>query len=160
LNDPSNADFLRSLATGQTPRELVADADGAPPGNVTIGLIDKREEDYVEQFRSFSGQGASLGVTRTGDDNSFDPATMGDAAPVDDAKPTTSISVRLLNGQRQVIRINLDSTVADLASLVRAGANDAGFRLVSGYPPKPLIDGSATIEAAGLKGAQVMMQKS
>ena len=40
LDDPANADFLRSLARGQTPAELVSDGEG---GNVTVGLIDKRK---------------------------------------------------------------------------------------------------------------------
>lgn len=40
LDDPANADFLRSLARGQTPAEIVAEGEGG--GNVTVGLIDKR----------------------------------------------------------------------------------------------------------------------
>ena len=55
VDDPENADFLRSLAMGRTPREL------ADEGNVTVNLVDKRSQEYVETFRSFSGAGASLG---------------------------------------------------------------------------------------------------
>merc|ERR1711865_1229811 len=74
LDDPANAEFLRYLARGQTPRELLAAssaeaAEGTGPrtgtGNITVGLVDKRKEDYVETFRSFSGGGATLGTSTT-----------------------------------------------------------------------------------------------
>jgi SEP domain/UBX domain len=155
LDDPENADFLRSLAMGRTPRELMHDAEG---GNVTVGLIDKRSEEYVEEFRSFSGQGTSLGTTvPAGDSNTFDPLVLSEPPLTDDGGPVTSIAVRLVNGGRRVVRINTASTVQDLASHLR-DASEAPFRLVTGFPPRPLEDGTATIEAAGLKGAQVSMQ--
>jgi UBX domain-containing protein 1 len=159
LDDPTNAEFLRALAMGRTPRELLEDGEG---GNVVVGLVDKRTEVYVEEFRSFSGQGTSLGTNvatvSSTTDNIFDPVSLpATPASVDDSKPTTSIAVRLIDGQRRVVRINLHSTVADLAAHLR-DASESPFRLVSGFPPKPLMDPSATIEAAGLKGAQVSVQ--
>lgn len=169
LDDPANADFLRALAMGRTPRELMEESSGsdssasAGAGNVVVGLVDKRGEEYVETFRSFSGQGTSLGSTAEAAPTSsvFDPATLPESPPaVDESQPTTSIAVRLLNGQRRVIRINLSSTVADLARHLRAEAGSDRFRLAAGFPPKPLEDPNATVEAAGLKGAQVSMQKS
>jgi len=33
------------------------------------------------------------------------------------------------------------------------------FQLVTGFPPKPLENLDATVEAAGLKGAQVQIKK-
>lgn len=152
LDDPANAEFLRSLAMGRTPKELLED------GNVTVGLIDKRKEEFVETFSSFSGQGNSLGDSASASpDGVIDPTSLPDTPPaVDDAQPTTSIQVRLINGQRRVVRINTASTVADLAAHV--GGADGPFRLISGFPPKPLTDLSQSIEAAGLKGAQVMQK--
>jgi UBX domain-containing protein 1 len=163
LDDPENADFLRSLAAGRTPRELQAD------GDAVVGLIDKRNQDYVETFQSFSGTGASLGTTTRGEEGIFDPAqlTAAPAVSVNDSQPVTSIQVRLLNGQRVVIRINLSATVTELVtSIVQTAAtnprNTVGesFRLVAGFPPKPLTDETLTVEAAGLKGSQVSLQKS
>jgi hypothetical protein len=34
------------------------------------------------------------------------------------------------------------------------------FRIVSGFPPKPLTDVTATVEASGLKGSQVQVKKA
>lgn len=155
LDDPANADFLKSLAQGRTPRELIETEGNV---DVMVGLIDKRNEDYVEEFRSFSGAGHSLGTTaaRANTDH-FDSASLPEPPALDPNAPSTSIAVRMLNGQRRVVKINLNSTVADLAAHVR----DAGgaFRLAAGFPPAPLTDASKTIQEAGLKGAQVSMQK-
>jgi UBX domain-containing protein 1 len=163
LDDPANGDFLRAIAVGRTPRELLPE-DGGSAGDVVVGLVDKREEDYVETFRSFSGAGNTLGggSTATSADAAFDPATLPSPPPdVDAGSPTTSIAVRLLDGNRKVVKINLNATVQDLAShLVPHVANPSPFRLVAGFPPTPLSDPNATIEAAGLKGAQVQMQKA
>lgn len=159
LDDPENGDFLRALAMGRTPRELFPEEGG---GNVVVGLVDKRNEDYVESFRSFSGAGNALGGTSASSADSFDPVTLPSPPPVVDAgRPTTSIAVRLLNGKRHVVKINLDATVQDLAAhLVPHAESSTPFRMVAGFPPKPLSDPNATIEAAGLKGAQVQMQKA
>lgn len=166
LDDPANADFLRSLARGQTPRELMEmssdDSNANKTGDVVVQLIDKRTEDYVPVFQSFSGAGTSLGIVNTSTDGLFDPATLRQsAAPANDG-PTTSIQVRLLNGQRRVISIALNQTVTDLARQLVADdeTEQQSFRLVTGFPPKPIVDITATIEAAGLKGAQVTMQKA
>lgn len=161
LDDPANADFLRAIAMGRTPRELIPEEGG---GDVVVNLVDKREEDYVETFRSFSGAGTTLGggssTTSTG--GNFDPAVLPSPPPtVDTGRPSTSIAVRLLNGKRQVVKINLDATVQDLAAhLVPHVEESSPFHMVAGFPPKPLEDPSATIEAAGLKGAQVSLKKA
>ena len=159
LDDPANGIFLRSLAMGRTPKEL---ADDAGASDVTVGLVDKRSEDYVEKFRSFSGAGTSLGATAssTTDVGTIDPATLPAEPPaLDTSRETTSIAVRLLNGKRKVVKINLDSSVSDLASHLREESSSNSFRLLSGYPPKPLTNMNMTIADAGLKGAQVSMSK-
>jgi UBX domain-containing protein 1 len=155
LEDPENADFLRSLAMGRTPRELTGE------GNVTVNLVDKRSEEYVENFRSFSGTGTSLGTTTTTSDGVFEPSSSSSSSSTspqaDTSRPSTSIQVKLLNGKRHVVKINLDATVATLASMLPA---EEPFRLVTGFPPQPLLDPEATIEESGLKGAQVIQKKA
>ena len=143
---------------GRTPRELIPEEGG---GDVVVGLVDKREEDYVETFRSFSGAGTALGASSVSEEGTFDPANLPSPPPAMDAgRPSTSIAVRLLNGKRQVVKINLDAPVQDLAAHLVAHVESSPFRMVAGFPPKPLTDPSATIEAAGLKGAQVSLQKA
>lgn len=158
LDDPDNAEFLRSLAMGRTPRELTEEEGG----NIVVGLVDKRSQDYEEKFQSFSGTGASLGTTtRTANAGGvFDPATLPPAVETTAATATTNIAVRLLNGKRKVVSIALTATVTDLAAHLRDEADGVPFRLVAGFPPKPLEDATATIADAGLKGAQVSMQKA
>jgi UBX domain-containing protein 1 len=172
LDDPANAEFLRDLARGQTPRELLTDtpsggaAGGAaagPGGSVVVGLIDKRSEEFVQEFRSFQGEGNSMqpaaaSATVAG---IFDPATLPETPPTapTGSDPTTSIQIRLLSGARQVVRLALSSTVADLAAHVRNEADGSSFQLIAGFPPKPLQDPTLTIQEAGLKGAQVSMKK-
>lgn len=161
LDDPANAEFLNSLAQGKTPRELV---QGAGSNDITVGLIDKRSEEYVEKFQSFSGAGSSLRNAAVSDsgsvDGAIDPASLPAQPPAADTnQPTTSIAVRLLNGKRKVIKINLSSSVLVLASHLREASPSTSFRLLSGFPPKPLIDMKMSIEDAGLKGAQVSMSK-
>ena len=79
-----------------------------------------------------------------------------DAPVVDDGAPKTTLQLRLASGKRVRATLNLTHTVAHLDALVRAeGAGDAPYVLLAGYPPAPLADPAATIEAAGLKGAAV-----
>jgi len=157
LDDPANSDFLRALARGQTPAELM----GGPDGNITVGLVDKRSEEYVEQFQSFSGSGAALGSSAVSG-NTVDPSALPAVTEVDASQPATSIQVRLPNGQRKVLKINLNATVLQLAANAKPllGDDVASFRLISGFPPKPLEDFDTTVEGAGLKGAQVQIQKA
>lgn len=150
LDDPNNADFLRSLAMGRTPKELMEEGE-----NVTVGLIDKRTDDYVEKFSSFSGEGNSLGTATISEDGLIDPSSLPSPGTIDESQPTTSIQVRLLNGQRRVIKINTSASVLDLAAHI---GGEASFRLVSGFPPKPITDLGQSIESAGLKGSQVMQK--
>eukprot|EP00535_Pseudo-nitzschia_heimii_P009865 CAMPEP_0197174586 /NCGR_PEP_ID=MMETSP1423-20130617/1039_1 /TAXON_ID=476441 /ORGANISM="Pseudo-nitzschia heimii, Strain UNC1101" /LENGTH=262 /DNA_ID=CAMNT_0042623529 /DNA_START=74 /DNA_END=862 /DNA_ORIENTATION=- len=167
LDDPVNAKFLQSLSRGQTPQEL-RDEDSS--GNMTVGLVDKRGEDYVETFRSFSGAGQSLGGTSapapSGGDASngiFDPTAL--APPSADAAgtATTSIAVRMVDGSRKVVKIALGATITELASRAVAASNttiEFPFRIVAGFPPKPLTDGNQSVEDAGLKGARIQLQKA
>ena len=161
LDDPANADFLRSLAMGRTPRELMDDTSMGG-NNIVVGLIDKRSEDYVEPFRSFSGAGATLGssaTSATSTEGVFDPQTL-PPPPADGVTgATTNVAVRLPNGKRKVVSISLNATVHDLAIQLRDDADGTPFRLVAGFPPQTLTDAASTIESAGLKGAQISMHK-
>jgi UBX domain-containing protein 1 len=145
---------------GRTPRELMDDTSMG--NNIVVGLIDKRSEDYVEPFRSFSGAGATLGSTATSASSTegvFDPQSLPSQPAESIAGTMTNVAVRLPNGKRKVVSIALGATVQDLAILLRDSADGALFRFVAGFPPQTLTDVSSTIESAGLKGAQISMHK-
>jgi len=173
VHDPENSEFLTALARGMTPRELATDDDGAPLGDVTVGLVDKRNQDYVapsgvggggSTFQSFSGQGTSLGSAGASSASEIGVITPGDSSPpeVDSSRPTTSIQIRLLNGKRLVVKVNLDNTVSTLGAHINA-SGDAGtepYVLSSGFPPRVIQNLDQTVEVAGLKGAQVLQKKA
>ena len=50
----------------------------------------------------------------------------------------------------------MSHTVGDIHGFVMNAAPVEGeYQLISGFPPKPLTDPSATVEAAGLKNAAI-----
>ena len=174
LDDPANADFLTSLARGQTPSELRNDGNSGG-NNITVGLIDKRKEDYIETFRNFSGEGntlrsssgeATVDGTATTTTDIFDPSSLPSPEAIStntsDDSDITSIAVRMLDGSRKIIKISCNGTVEQLAALAVQASNttiDQPFRIIAGYPPTPLLDPIATITQAGLQGSQIQLQK-
>ena len=88
------------------------------------------------------------------------PMATAEAPQVDDAAPTTEVQVRLATGPPQRLKLNRTHTVADLKCLVEralaaAGAAPRAYTLAAGFPPKPLLDDSLSLEAAGLLNAAV-----
>mmetsp|Transcript_76087 Transcript_76087/g.174286 ORF Transcript_76087/g.174286 Transcript_76087/m.174286 type:complete len:100 (-) Transcript_76087:176-475(-) len=79
------------------------------------------------------------------------------AAAVDDTKPTTTIQIRFPDGSKRAEKFNLDARVGDVEALVKQ-CYPGAFKMVEGFPPKPLTDMASTIQAAGLAGAQVTVR--
>lgn len=172
LDDPSNAEFLRDLAKGVVPRELM-EREG--DDNVEVGLIDKRSIEYGQDSSStsqygrrveersvaFTGEGQSLGAaSQTSSGGIITPTTV--TQPVtDESKPTTLIQVRLLNGKRLRIKIEKCAKVSLLIDHIHASgeAGTEDYLLSSGFPPQILDDFEKTIEECGLVGAQVIQKK-
>ena len=146
-----NEAFLRDVGRGIVPREL---EDRAGAGAVNLELVDKRGESYeAPAYTAFSGGGQTLASTNTS--GIFSEASC-DKPAVDDGKPKTTLQVRLSNGKRARVTLNLDHTVAQLDALIRADHGAEGsYQLLAGFPPAPLADPAASVEAAGLKGASV-----
>ncbi len=75
---------------------------------------------------------------------------------VDESKEKTQLQFRFHNGQRASLEVNLTHTVADLHAYVMSVAPVEGaYKLLAGFPPKPLTDPSATIQSAGLQRAAI-----
>ncbi|CAH0519894.1 unnamed protein product [Peronospora belbahrii] len=158
-SDPTNRPFLEALEQGHVPQELEGENRTEP---VEISLVDKREEDYVAPpapaYTAFSGQGQTMGSTTYAAEAVVQGETLTAERPViDDKKPTTTLQLRLHNGQRLRETLNLDHTLRDLHAIIQL--NDAGaqpYALLAGFPPRPVAtDLDQTIEQAGLKGAAI-----
>merc|ERR1712217_842896 len=87
-------------------------------------------------------------------------ASMAQAAAkelvVDAAKPKTKIQLQLPDGSKKAEEFNCDHTVGDLRAVCVKLARCA-VQIKGGFPPKELKDDSQTVEAAGLKGAKVIV---
>ncbi|WOO82444.1 UBX domain-containing protein 3 [Vanrija pseudolonga] len=167
-DEPGNRELLEAIHAGRAPLSLF---------NVRFGqrielLVDQRtNEDYTPPpkgpLKAFSGGGNRLGSPApAAASSSSAPASApapAAAAParefkVDDAKPTTSIQIRLGDGTRLVARVNLDHTVADLRAFVAASRPDPrAFVLQTTFPSRELPDGE-TVEQAKLQNAVVVQR--
>ena len=159
LDDPSNSVFLTALASGMIPPELSAGGQ-----NVNVGLVDKRNEDYnasQPQTQSFSGTGTALGGSAINATDDGVVVTLPTTSPpeLDSSRPQTRIMIRLANGSRKVLQVNLDWQVSTILSLIDdPSSNQQRFTLSSGFPPTILTNYTQTIEEAGLKNAQIIQK--
>ena len=118
----------------------------------------------------FSGEGRSLGstsVTETttppedGPAGSEWPHAARAAPEADGSMPTTEMQVRFAGSAApQRLRLNHSHTVLDVKVLVEIALHAAGeaprpYVLQAGFPPKAILDESATLEQAGLLNASV-----
>jgi UBX domain-containing protein 1 len=149
---PEGAAFMAAIMGKRLPPEFKRDT--------SVSIDDKRGEDYVAPaYRAFSGSGGALGSAAPPPAAAVVRSSGSGAAAlkVDEASPKTSVQVKLANGKKEVVELNLSHTVKDLMERVAAFGATGGkpFVLKAGFPPKPLGDSSATIEAAGLKNSSV-----
>lgn len=169
FEDPANAAFLAAINKGEVPAEIIAErAAGRRRGEepeIEVNLSDKRTEDYVPPpYRAFGGAGSAVGGGAAAPASavvSAGSASGAGAIPVDESKPTATIQVKLVDGRKERVVLNLSHTVADLQAKVASfKATTKGFVLLAGFPPKPLADPRATLEAAGLKSAAVTQKEA
>ncbi|RHY30148.1 hypothetical protein DYB32_004621 [Aphanomyces invadans] len=159
-DDESNREFLSAIERGHVPRELEALHQRGE--HVDISLVDKRHEQYQgkpkPQYEAFAGAGQTMGASAV-DVSAIvrDTNASGTCKPVDTTQPTTVLQIRLATGGR--VRETLNSalhTVRDLHAIIRReGAATQPYVLLAGFPPKPITDMDATLQAAGLLGAAI-----
>lgn len=167
LDDPANAEFLRSIGKSECPKELEPQDRGTP---VHVNLM-RRDDDWnpppEPRNVPFQGVGRTLGSTSTTEVGNA-PSTHGasnqasQGLTVDSSQPVTSIQLRLSDGTRMVARFNHHHTVADIRGFIDAArpGHARNYQLQTmGFPPKVLSDVTQTIEAAGLSNA-VVIQKA
>jgi hypothetical protein len=161
VSDAKNKAFLQALQGGDVPPELERELRqqwGPAVDRVGVSLKDKSQETYTPpppKFNFATSQGQSLGgsaaAAAASAVTSFAAATAREAV-VDAASPTTVVQVVLANRQRVKVTLNAAATTLQLHEHVMfvTGAAAAAFTLTEGFPPKPLADAAATLEAAGL----------
>lgn len=131
-------------------------------------------EDYVPPKKttvSFQGEGHRLGNLAPEFSPINQPSSPGsekkneeDAAKklnTNKNDPTTRIQVRLADGTKLVVVMNLIHTINDLRMYIvdsRPNFAASPFSLYTSFPPKELTDETLTIEEANLQGAVVLMR--
>lgn len=165
IDDPSNAEFLRSIERGECPAELEPPNRSVP---VTVNLL-RRDEEYTPpekpRYVVFGGSARKLtdapaaGGTSSGAADA-PAAVQGEWEGVNESEPATSVQLRLADGTRMVARFNLTHTVGDIRRFIAASRPDmpTSYQLTTAFPPQPLTDNSATIADAGLANS-VVVQK-
>lgn len=153
MDDPANKAFLDAMAAGRVPREF-------GPGDASIGVADKRGEDFVPPpppaYVAFSGDGQKLSAAKPASEGivcAFPGA--GSDFHLDESLPTVRVQVQLHTGARKVAKFNLTHTVHDLQQFVARETPGATFTLNAGFPPKVLADPSLTLTEAGVANASV-----
>lgn len=77
---------------------------------------------------------------------------------VDEAKPTTQVQIRFIDGSKRAFQFNEDHCVNDLYSVVASVLGNREFQICGGFPPKP-IDQDLTLREAGLCQSSVTVRK-
>eukprot|EP01128_Nolandella_sp_AFSM9_P001845 TRINITY_DN12250_c0_g1_i1.p2 TRINITY_DN12250_c0_g1~~TRINITY_DN12250_c0_g1_i1.p2 ORF type:complete len:311 (-),score=92.95 TRINITY_DN12250_c0_g1_i1:148-1080(-) len=154
-NDPANRSFLDDINKGQVPRELQQSVNGE---DLDVELINKKTEEWKDvpkQFKAFQTSGNVLTSSSSGGGSQ----ATAKAVVVDDTKKATTLQVRLHDGSRMKVRLNLTHTIGELRSHIEANhPTGKAFELRTTFPPKALSDDSLSIEAAGLANAAVVQR--
>ncbi|TRY52074.1 UBX/SEP domain containing protein [Cryptosporidium tyzzeri] len=151
ISIPENEAFIRDIKNSVAPEELRKRSKNNQTINVAVD--DRSSEVYVppkKPMEMFSGSGNSLGQTRS---SALQVNIESEAQiTVDKNKPTTNIQLRFHNGQKKVVTLNHDHTIADLHCIfMECAPVDGEYQLVSGFPPKEIkFDPSTTLKNAGL----------
>lgn len=149
-NDPENAAFLAAVNRGQMPTELMGEDDEAEQD---VDIIDKSGEAYKAPpvvLKPFSGEGRSM--RDEGASSAAAPVVPIEAQEltVDTGQPTTTLQVRLADGNRKIVKANHTHTVLQLRMHIATLTPGIGFTLKGGYPPKLLDADDLTLADAKL----------
>lgn len=181
-DDPANQTILEAINSGRAPLSLLNVRFGQP---VELLVARRTNEKYVPPppppAKPFEGQGNRLGAPSAGSLVSHEPqhsasaassAPSADAVQVDPSQPTTQIQVRLSDGQRLIIKLNMTHTVSDLRRQIEAYVYATSTNLLSrqrpdlvhqtytlraSFPPKPLSNDACTVAEAQLANAVVLL---
>lgn len=172
-SDPENRETIDLLLRGEVPMHLVP--PGTRGGKVNVKVEDVRHERYTgpsSRGRFFTGPGHVLGnvVPEIVKNESSQPQTIEkepEKTPkkspieVNESEPTTNIAVRLPNGTRSQVRLNLSHTVEDLRRhllSVHGDLDGQSFAFMVSFPPKEVLDEKLSIVDAGLVNSSLHLR--
>lgn len=175
-SNPENREAIDMLLRGEVPVSLIP--PGTTDGKVNVQVEDLRHENYsgsTTRGKYFTGQGHVLGnvvpdvVTNEGPTTPVQSETTTQsseppsASPlqVNDNEPTTTVVIRLPNGTRSQVRLNLNHTVEDLRghlTTVHRELNGQVFAFMVNFPPKEVTDENLSIKDAGLMNSSVYLR--
>jgi len=161
--DPSNQAFMKQIQKGEMPSEFSKEA---AQGEIDVDLSDKSGEDYKEPLKvvqAFSGTGQKLGSTSSAPTS---VTTVNTSTPtpkpvnIDPSQPTTSIQIRLSDGQRMVGTFNHNHTILDIKQYITSSTNCSFvFDLMTAFPQALLSNESQTIKEAGLINSVIIQKR-
>ncbi|RWS04252.1 NSFL1 cofactor p47-like protein, partial [Dinothrombium tinctorium] len=160
--DPNSREFLESIKKGEIPRELI---HGARGGEVNLNMEDHRHEDFVppkKAVQAFSGKGFRLGAAApemVQISNQSEIRNEPSDIKIDETKPTTNVQVRLSDGSRLVLKLNLTHTIRDIRKHIcsaRPAYSSQPFILKTAFPNKELTEEDMTVEDAKLQNAVIV----
>ncbi|XP_037067894.1 NSFL1 cofactor p47-like [Pollicipes pollicipes] len=189
-SDPDNQEFLNSVRGGQVPLELIREAQGGEVHLDMEDHRHEDYEKPKAKPKPFSGRGHVLGspgepaaaaAAAEGWSLSailwrllglmgflwrfFSPAPAVAAARaalgLDEAQPTTSVQVRLADGSRLIIKLNLSHTIGDLRRYIVTARPQYGgtpFSLLTTFPSKELTDDSLSVQDGQLQNAAILQR--
>jgi len=178
LDDPHNAEFLRTVRSGQVPEELMEIALSSR-GEVPMEMNDvgrpfdpnkdvlspnSKGPDRKSELPhpvTFSGAGTVLGGSSSSAciPQQKTPTALG-FPDIHPDKPTTSIQIRMPTGERCVRIFNIDARGIEVAQLISDSINTTVESIVlsAGFPPKPIANielCSKSVSELGLCGSAI-----
>jgi len=156
---PQNQEFINKIKKGEIPTELQKYGT-----DIEVDLIDSSVTEYTEPpktLKPFSGTGQMLGSGSTPvisvPQNIVTPIIN---ATVDTSQPTTSIQIRLADGQRLIGTFNHSHPVHEIRNFIESTKpSNFQYDLITSFPQKVLSNESQTIKDAGLINSVVIQKK-
>ena len=174
-SNPENREAIDLLLRGEVPMSLIP--PGTTDGKVNVQVEDLRHESYAwpsNRDRYFTGQGHVLGnvvpdvitnepnpVSAPAENTQTIETPPASPLKVNEDEPITTVIIRLPNGARSQVRLNLTHTVEDLRghlAIIHSELNDQLFAFMVNFPPKEVTDEKMTIKDAGLMNSSVYLR--
>ncbi|PVZ97505.1 hypothetical protein BB558_006538 [Smittium angustum] len=164
FDNPHSRALLESILKGQAPIHLL----NVLPGQEVELRISKRDnEDYVPpspKLVPFAGAGVRLGgispLSIQGKPSGSVSKQDEEDIVIDESVPTTQIQVRLSDGSRLTLKLNVTHTISDIKRAIEKKKPEStkgrGFVLKTSFPSQTLSDENQTIEDAKLLNSVVV----